>query len=137
VVGTLGGVTSAEISKDDPRTESEQAADILRQEIANGSIPPGAHVGSVRDLATRFKISGMTVQRALAILREDGLITTTARGSYARDPEQATDPQEGSAGVDLPEVLRQLEHLTSQVSDLRGRVERLEALGERSGPGGA
>ncbi|WP_164492331.1 GntR family transcriptional regulator [Streptomyces nigra] len=127
-------MTSAEISKDDPRTESEQAADILRQEIANGSIPPGAHVGSVRDLATRFKISGMTVQRALAILREDGLITTTARGSYARDPEQATEPGEASAGVDLPEVLRQLEHLTSQVSDLRGRVERLEALGE---PGGA
>jgi DNA-binding transcriptional regulator YhcF (GntR family) len=136
-VGTLDGVTSAEISKDDPRTESEQAADILRQEIANGSIPPGAHVGSVRDLATRFKISGMTVQRALAILREDGLITTTARGSYARDPEQATEPREASAGVDLPEVLRQLEHLTSQVSDLRDRVERLEALGERSGPGGA
>lgn len=136
-MGTLDGVTSAEISKDDPRTESEQAADILRQEIENGSIPPGAHVGSVRDLATRFKISGMTVQRALAILREDGLITTTARGSYARDPEQATEPQEASASVDLPEVLRQLEHLTSLVSDLRGRVERLEALGERSGPGGA
>lgn len=136
-MGTLGGVTSAEISKDDPRTESEQAADILRQEIVNGAIPPGAHVGSVRDLATRFKISGMTVQRALAILREDGLITTTSRGSYARDPRQATEPQEANAGVNFPEVLRQLEHLTSQVSDLRSRIERLEALGERSGPGGA
>ncbi|MGV9255686.1 GntR family transcriptional regulator [Streptomyces sp. NPDC003697] len=130
-------MTSAEISKDDPRTESEQAADILRQEIVNGAIPPGTHVGSVRDLAARFKISGMTVQRALTILREDGLITTTSRGSYARDPRQATEPQEANAGVDLPEVLRQLEHLTSQVSDLRGRVERLEALGERSGPSGA
>ncbi|MFJ9869547.1 GntR family transcriptional regulator [Streptomyces sp. NPDC101165] len=130
-------MTSAEISKDNPRTESEQAADILRQEIVNGTIPPGAHVGSVRDLATRFKISGMTVQRALTILREDGLITTTARGSYARDPQQAAESQEASTGVDLPEVLHQLEHLTSQVSDLRGRVERLEALGERSGPSGA
>ncbi|WP_267246507.1 GntR family transcriptional regulator [Streptomyces sp. PR69] len=122
---------SAEISKDDPRPESEQAADILRQEILRGDIKPGAHVGSVRDLATRFKISGMTVQRALAILREDGLILTTSRGSYARDPQQAT---EADAGVDLPEVLRQLEHLTSQVSELRGRLEALES---RSVPGGA
>ncbi|MER6179471.1 GntR family transcriptional regulator [Streptomyces sp. NPDC001652] len=128
---------SAEISKDDPRPESEQAADILRQEIARGDIKPGAHVGSVRDLATRFKISGMTVQRALAILREDGLILTTTRGSYARDPQQATEATEASeanAGVDLPEVLRQLEHLTSQVSELRGRLEALES---RSVPGGA
>ncbi|MFJ4201624.1 GntR family transcriptional regulator [Streptomyces sviceus] len=122
---------SAEISKDDPRPESEQAADILRQEILRGDIKPGAHVGSVRDLATRFKISGMTVQRALTILREDGLILTTSRGSYARDPQQAT---EADAGVDLPEVLRQLEHLTSQVSELRGRLEALE---NRSVPGGA
>ncbi|MCX5288731.1 GntR family transcriptional regulator [Streptomyces sp. NBC_00183] len=122
---------SAEISKDDPRPESEQAADILRQEILRGDIKPGAHVGSVRDLATRFKISGMTVQRALSILREDGLILTTSRGSYARDPQQAS---EANADVDLPEVLRQLEHLTSQVSELRGRLEALES---RSVPGGA
>ncbi|MGN9819369.1 GntR family transcriptional regulator [Streptomyces sp. SD11] len=122
---------SAEISKDDPRPESEQAADILRQEILRGDVKPGAHVGSVRDLTTRFKISGMTVQRALAILREDGLIHTTSRGSYARDPEQAT---EADTDVDLPEVLRQLEHLTSQVSELRGRVEALES---RSVPGSA
>ncbi|MFD5404397.1 GntR family transcriptional regulator [Streptomyces griseorubiginosus] len=122
---------SAEISKDDPRPESEQAADILRQEILRGDIKPGAHVGSVRDLATRFKISGMTVQRALTILREDGLILTTSRGSYARDPQQAT---EADAEVDLPEVLRQLEHLTSQVSELRGRLEALES---RSVPGSA
>ncbi|MFJ6633339.1 GntR family transcriptional regulator [Streptomyces sp. NPDC091376] len=122
---------SAEISKDDPRPESEQAADILRQEILRGDIKPGAHVGSVRDLTTRFKISGMTVQRALSILREDGLILTTSRGSYARDPEQAG---EADANVDLPEVLRQLEHLTSQVSELRGRLEALES---RSVPGSA
>ncbi|WP_415937979.1 GntR family transcriptional regulator [Streptomyces sp. 039-1] len=125
---------SAEISKDDPRPESEQAADILRQEIVGGDIEPGAHVGSVRDLAARFKISGMTVQRALAILREDGLILTTSRGSYARDPQQATEDSGTDAGVDLPEVLRQLEHLTSQVSELRGRLEVLE---ERSVPDGS
>jgi DNA-binding transcriptional regulator YhcF (GntR family) len=128
-MGTLDDVMSAEISKDDPRPESEQAADILRQEILRGDIKPGAHVGSVRDLATRFKISGMTVQRALAILREDGLILTTSRGSYARDPQQDS---EADAGVALPEVLRQLEHLTSQVSELRGRLEALEG---RSVPG--
>ncbi|MGW1804572.1 GntR family transcriptional regulator [Streptomyces sp. NPDC002078] len=117
---------SAEISKDDPRSESEQAADILRQEILRGDIKPGGHVGSVRDLTARFKISGMTVQRALAILREEGLIITTARGSYARDPQRAAEGSEADAGVDLPDVLRQLEHLTSQVADLTTRLEKIE-----------
>ncbi|WP_217553012.1 hypothetical protein [Streptomyces sp. GbtcB6] len=59
---------------------------------------------------------------------------TTPRGSYARDPQQATDSSGAEAVVDLPDVLRQLEHLTSQVSELRGRLEALEG---RSVPGGA
>ncbi|WP_146214544.1 winged helix-turn-helix domain-containing protein [Streptomyces sp. ICBB 8177] len=127
---------SAEISKDDPRPESEQAADILRQEILGGRLKPGGKLGSIRDLSTRFKISGMTVQRALAVLREDGLIVTTSRGSYVRDPQSPADS--GTvAGADPSEVLRQLEHLTSQVSDLRSRLERLEALESGSTPSGA
>ncbi|MDH2388683.1 GntR family transcriptional regulator [Streptomyces sp. HNM0663] len=119
------------IAEDDPRPPSEQAADILRQEILRGDIRPGARVGSVRDLADRFKISGMTVQRALTILRDGGFITTTSRGSFARDPKSIAQSNGADAGGTLPEVLRQLDHVTSQLSDLRDRVERLEA--ERSG----
>lgn len=127
-MSTLDGVTIAE---EDPRPPSVQAADILRQEILRGDIKPGARVGSVRDLADRFKISGMTMQRALTILRDEGFITTTSRGSFARDPKTVARSSSADADGTLSEVLRQLDHVTSQLSDLRDRVERLEA--ERSG----
>ncbi|MFF2165132.1 GntR family transcriptional regulator [Streptomyces sp. NPDC058175] len=119
------------IAEDDPRQPYEQAAETLRREIRDGVIKPGHRVGSVRELASRFNISPTTVQKALGVLRDEGLLTTTGRGNYARDPKQVTEAGGPGVGPDLPEVLRQLEHVTSQLSDLRDRVERLEA----SGPG--
>ncbi|MFB6855882.1 GntR family transcriptional regulator [Streptomyces sp. NPDC056341] len=114
------------IAEDDPRQPYEQAAETLRREIRDGVIKPGHRVGSVRELASRFNISPTTVQKALGVLRDEGLLTTTGRGNYARDPKQVTETGESGAGPDLSEVLRQLEHVTSQLSELRGRVERLE-----------
>lgn len=123
-MGTLEGVTIAE---DDPRQPYEQAAATLRREIREGVIKPGHKVGSVRDLASRFSISPTTVQKALTVLRDEGLLMTTGRGNYARDPKQAADAAKPASGADLSGVLRQLEHVTSQLSELRDRVERLEA----------
>ncbi|MFD0061745.1 GntR family transcriptional regulator [Streptomyces sp. NPDC056690] len=115
------------IAEDDPRQPYEQAAETLRREIRDGVIKPGHKLGSVRELATRFDISPTTVQKALGVLRDAGLLTTTGRGNYARDPKQVPDAGKPGIGADLSEVLRQLEHVTSQLSELRGRVERLEA----------
>lgn len=123
-MGTLECVTIAE---DDPRQPYEQAAETLRREIRDGVIKPGNKVGSVRELASRFNISPTTVQKALGVLRDEGLLTTTGRGNYARDPKQVAEAGKPGNGAALSEVLRQLEHVTSQLSELRGRVERLEA----------
>lgn len=123
-MGTLECVTIAE---DDPRQPYEQAAETLRREIRDGVIKPGRKVGSVRELASRFSISPTTVQKALGVLRDEGLVTTTGRGNYARDPKRVAEAATPGVGTDLSEVLRQLEHVTSQLSELRDRVERLEA----------
>ncbi|MFC5027254.1 GntR family transcriptional regulator [Streptomyces sp. DSM 41987] len=113
------------IAEDDPRQPFQQAADTLRQEIRGGGIKPGQRLGSVRQLADRFQISPTTVQRALAVLRDEGLLKTTSRGNFARDEESASKAAEGGlAGGTLTDVLREL-------SDLRSRVERLESA--RSG----
>ncbi|WP_327656237.1 GntR family transcriptional regulator [Streptomyces sp. NBC_00483] len=115
------------IAEDDPRQPYEQAAETLRNEIQQGVIKVGKKVGTVRGLADRFNISPTTVQKALDVLRDEGLVMTTGRGSYVRDPNQA--PVDADAA--MTDVLQELEHVTSQLSDLRGRVERLEA--DRSG----
>ncbi|MFD6434284.1 GntR family transcriptional regulator [Streptomyces venezuelae] len=115
------------IAEDDPRQPYVQAAETLRREIRGGAIKPGHKLGSVRELASRFNISPTTVQRALGVLRDEGLLTTTGRGNYARDPKQVAEAGSSGSGLEISEVLRQLEHVTSQLSELRGRVERLEA----------
>ncbi|MGW6476689.1 GntR family transcriptional regulator [Streptomyces sp. NPDC055059] len=115
------------IAEDDPRQPYEQAAETLRREIREGVIQPGHKVGSVRELASRFHISPTTVQKALGVLRDEGLLMTTGRGNYARDPKQVADAGQPGNSADLSEVLLKLEHVTSQLSELRDRVERLEA----------
>ncbi len=115
------------ISEDDPRQKFEQVADILRDRITRGSIRPGQKLESVRDLADRFQISPSTIQKALGILRTDGLITTSGRGNYARDPQTtARRVDDANGSRDMQEVWRQLEHVNSQLSELRSRVEELE-----------
>jgi GntR family transcriptional regulator len=113
------------IAEDDPRQPFQQVADALRREIRRGDVAPGQKIGSVRQLADRFQISPTTVQRALTVLREESLVTTTPRGNFARGTDEAEAAGGRSAGA-LADVFREL-------SDLRARVERLES--DREGPG--
>jgi DNA-binding transcriptional MocR family regulator len=96
-------------------------ADALRTDMKHGRIRPGQKLDSVRQLADRFRISPTTVQRALAVLREEGLVSTTRRGSFAQAEGAAGELPHGQpGGATLADVLREL-------SDLRDRVERLES----------
>ncbi|MGW2865001.1 GntR family transcriptional regulator [Streptomyces sp. NPDC001205] len=129
LVGTLEAVTIAE---DDPRQPFEQAADALRRQIEGGEIEPGQKVGSVRGLASRFNISPTTVQRALAVLREEGLVVTTGRGNFAQSPAPSVQLASEGRGEGISDVLRQLDHVNSQLAELRDRVAQLENEGSGS-----
>ncbi|MGC4855341.1 GntR family transcriptional regulator [Micromonospora sp. DT4] len=51
-------------------------AEQLRERIESGSIPPGALLPTESALTTEFRASRGTVRQAIAVLREDGLVTT-------------------------------------------------------------
>lgn len=53
-----------------------QIADYLRQEINGGRYGAGQPLPSERELCERYTVSLTTVRRAVAILREEGLVTT-------------------------------------------------------------
>ena len=53
-----------------------QLVDEFSRRIATAAWPPGAKVGSVRDLATELGVNPNTVQRALNQLDAQGLTTT-------------------------------------------------------------
>ncbi|GAA3271547.1 GntR family transcriptional regulator [Dactylosporangium vinaceum] len=52
-----------------------QLADLLRERIVNGVYPVGSPLPSEQALCNEHQQSRMTVRRALAVLRDEGLIT--------------------------------------------------------------
>jgi GntR family transcriptional regulator len=60
-----------------------QLAAILRARILAGRIDPGHVVPSEKQLEQEFGLSRNTSRRAIALLRDEGLVVTVAgRGSY-------------------------------------------------------
>ena len=115
------------LTLDDSRPTYLQVADVLRAEITRGQLPAGERLGSVRDLASRFNIAAVTVQSALRVLRDEGLIVArSTRGYYVRDvlPEPATEEGGGSEYVAMR---RQLQAIETVIHDLADRVRSLEA----------
>jgi GntR family transcriptional regulator len=61
----------------------ERVATVLAREIRSGVIRRGAQLPGEVELAKRFSVSRNTVRAALAVLADDGLITTrTGKGSF-------------------------------------------------------
>lgn len=61
---------------------SKQIADRLRSDILNGKYPPGGQFPTVRSLALEASVNPNTMQKAMALLEEEGLVcshSTTGR----------------------------------------------------------
>ena len=64
----------------------QQIAEELREQITDGTLPPGAALPSETELGTRHDVSRITVRHAVAALRAAGLITTEhGKASRVRD----------------------------------------------------
>lgn len=56
-----------------------QLAAILRERILSGEIPPTQALPSKRELRAQYQVAANTVQKAMDVLREEGL-TRSVRG---------------------------------------------------------
>lgn len=66
-------------------TKTRQIADALRGQINRGELSPGAQLPSEAELRALFEVSRVTVRNALAILVNEGLISSeSGRGSFVR-----------------------------------------------------
>ncbi|GAA0734666.1 GntR family transcriptional regulator [Dactylosporangium roseum] len=54
----------------------QRVADALREQIQQGAYQPGQFLPKESELVVRYAVSLMTLRRALAVLREEGLIVT-------------------------------------------------------------
>lgn len=70
----------------DRRGIAERTAADLRAEIMSGELAPGDKIPTTEDLMARYSTSSMTIQRALAILKEEDLLEgRPGSGVFVRD----------------------------------------------------
>ncbi|GAA2369501.1 GntR family transcriptional regulator [Catellatospora methionotrophica] len=70
----------------DARPRHHQIAAELRALIMSGELATGTRLESTQQLMTRFAVTGQTVQRALAVLKDEGFVVGRAGlGVFVRD----------------------------------------------------
>lgn len=75
-----------------PLPPYRQIAGILRRRIESGQYPPDTRIPTESELVEAFEVARTTARRAIAVLREEGLIYTVPnRGSYVA--RQASSPK--------------------------------------------
>ena len=74
----------------DPRPIYEQIKSALRREMTEGTLPPGAQLPSVRELAQSLAVNPNTIQRAYRELEADGMIVSVpGKGNFASEDFRA------------------------------------------------
>ncbi|MFE6712719.1 GntR family transcriptional regulator [Streptomyces sp. NPDC057695] len=89
--------------------ESEAAAEAplylrvaaaLREDLAHRRISPGARLPSERSLSQRYHVNRQTVRSALQLLRDERLVVTDRRGTFAASgTEGGSEPATPAAGA--------------------------------------
>jgi GntR family transcriptional regulator len=114
---------------DDSRPTYLQVADLLRAEINAGRPAVGERLPSVRDLTARFDVSAATVQSALRVLRESGVIAArSTRGYFVSDAPPTDRSSADAPSAEFLLIREQLEAVQGAVRDLGNRISRLEAV---------
>ena len=74
------------LDPDDPRPPYQQVANALRAAILTRKLAPGEKLPSGNELAQRYGVARMTVQQAMRLLRDDGLIVSRqGSGVFVRE----------------------------------------------------
>jgi DNA-binding GntR family transcriptional regulator len=105
----------------DRRKPFVRIADDLRHDIAAGRYPVGEQLPPAREIAERYGVAGMTVNNAIAALREEGLVTTR-QGARGATVIATPDEQTVEAGPDRSEEFHLLH---GQLQDIRATIRRL------------
>jgi GntR family transcriptional regulator len=75
-----------EMSLEAPRSRYRQVADDLRAAIQRGDYPPGSTLPSQPDLARRYGLNQTSINRAIAVLRAEGLVRVEhGRGAFVQE----------------------------------------------------
>ena len=75
------------------RAVYKQLADLIRNQIKSGELPPGRRLPAQKDYMQEHGISRDSVERAMQVLRSEGVVVTDRRGSYVRSGDELVEVQ--------------------------------------------
>ena len=94
-----------------------QLARLLRERIASGEYRAGDRLPSEAELCEAYRVSPMTVRRAVTLLVQEEVATTEqGRGTFVKSPEL------GAATFDLRDLRRYLDAAGTDVRILEARI---------------
>lgn len=74
------------IDRDGPIPPYRQLAAILRQQIADGELPPGRAIPSLVELEQKYELARDTIRKAVQLLKDENLVETVpGMGIYVID----------------------------------------------------
>jgi DNA-binding GntR family transcriptional regulator len=116
------------VRTDDPRPPYLQVAADLRASIASGVFAPGGRLPSGRELARRYGVALMTMQKALALLRDEGLVVSyQGRGVFVCSPgSESAVPASPEFVAIMGEITALRESMEQTTRRLEERLSRLE-----------
>jgi GntR family transcriptional regulator len=114
------------VSQDDPRPPYVQVADDLRRAIEQGEYQIGQRLPAGRTLANQYQVGLNTAQRAVEVLKSDGLVVSyPSRGVFVSSRENALDA-EAEHSQEFVEIMRQIDLLKAGLRDVQQRLHPLE-----------
>ncbi|MDQ1677811.1 MAG: hypothetical protein QOC93_2955 [Actinomycetota bacterium] len=122
------------VRADDPRPPYLQVAEDLRASIDAGEFQPGEKLPSGRDLSRRYGVALMTMQRAIALLRDEGLVASyQGRGVFVRSPQtDAAAPPSPEFVAIMGEITALREAMDESNRRIEDRLSRLEQAAQKS-----
>jgi DNA-binding GntR family transcriptional regulator len=82
-------VTAVTVDHDSDQPVYQQIADIIRQRILAGELPPRRRIPSEQEMVQEFGVARTTARRAVAWMRDQGWVyTVPQRGTYVTPPDQ-------------------------------------------------
>ena len=117
-------------TENDDRQPSRRIADDLILAVVGGAIAPGDKLPSTTELMAEYEVANQTVQNAIRLLKEVGLIyTVKGTGTFVRADIDPADYEESVAEGGSPlfrQILSRLDSIGDEMSIINDRLAALE-----------
>ena len=115
------------LDPDDPRPPFQQVAHALRAAIGARRFAPGDQLPSLNELAKGYGVSLMTVQRALGVLRDEGvIISQQGKGTFVRTVTPSGRDADDDAAPSRAQLAAAVQALSARLDAIERRLEDRE-----------